>query len=215
MREFDFYEFAGVVVPGSVLLVGSAVCVPAIKAVVFEKDLSLGESALALVVAYGLGHLIQAVGNAIEKLWWRAWKGMPSDWPRSGQHRLLAEQQVAVIDDALFDRLGYRVEGGFRRLDQQGWYALVRQIYAFVMKAGTAKRIDVFNGNYGLNRGMAAALLSILFIHWATADHVRPGTVLLILAAAGLALYRMHRFGVHYARELFVQFLTSRQDQKD
>ena len=34
----------------------------------------------------------------------------------------------------------------------------------------------------------------------------------IILVSAGVALYRMHRFGVRYARELFVQFLQLPSD---
>lgn len=67
--------------------------------------------------------------------------------------------------------------------------------------------MDTFNGNYGLNRGIASALLIglvlLLFVH----GLVYWQFALLLLFSAGIALYRTYRFGVRYARELFVQFL--------
>ena len=65
----------------------------------------------------------------------------------------------------------------------------------------------MFNGNYGLNRGIASALLIgmvlLLFVH----GFIYWQTILIILVSVGVALYRMHRFGILYAREVFVQFL--------
>lgn len=34
-----------------------------------------------LLAVYVLGHLVQAVGNIIEIVYWRPWKGMPTAWP--------------------------------------------------------------------------------------------------------------------------------------
>lgn len=65
--------------------------------------------------------------------------------------------------------------------------------------------IDIFNGNYGLNRGLAAASFALacvaaLHAQWLIAF----GLVLLSVIYA----YRAYRFGVYYARELYVQFLV-------
>jgi hypothetical protein len=66
--------------------------------------------------------------------------------------------------------------------------------------------VDTFNGNYGLNRGLAAGLPAALAL-MPTQAAVDWRVVVCVLVGAGLALYRMHRFARHYARELFVQFL--------
>ena len=63
MRQFDFYEFAGVIVPGATLLTGIAFCNDEIKEVIFEQNLSIGEAALSVIVAYGLGHLLPGALN--------------------------------------------------------------------------------------------------------------------------------------------------------
>ena len=64
-------------------------------------------------------------------------------------------------------------------------------------------RIDTFN--YGLNRGLASACLVLLVVALARADwRISVG----LLLAAVIYGYRAYRFGVHYARELYVQFLV-------
>lgn len=207
MRKFDFYEFAGVLVPGTILLVGAAVCCDPVKKIVFDADLSLGEASLSVIVAYGLGHLIQAFGNLIEWAWWRAWGGMPSDWPRSGKRRLLADGQIRALEDQLERQLRFETAGGVKSFSSESWHSIVRQVYAAVADQGRATRVDVFNGNYGLNRGLAAALLVVGIMALVTHGWSSWKVVALLTAGAGTAMYRMHRFGVHYARELFVQFV--------
>lgn len=207
MRKFDFYEFTSILVPGATLLIGVAFCSPSIKSAVLEQDLTVGEAALSLIVAYGLGHLVQALGNLIEWVWWRAWGGMPSDWPRSGKHALLSEQQTISLDPALTDKLQFKTDGGFKSLTPHSWYSVVRQVNAFVAGEGKAQRVEVFLGNYGLNRGLAAALIAVCIVVLVTQGWPLWTVAVLLLVGAGIAMYRMHRFGVHYARELFVQFL--------
>lgn len=208
MRQFDFYEFAGVIVPGAVFLTGVALAWPDAAESNRLLDLSVGGFGLGAILAYGAGHLVQALGNIIEMGWWRAWRGMPSDWLRSGAHPLLSPRQVTQVQERVRWLIGdenFRLEPA---LAAREWYAIVRQVYAVVQKAGAAGRVDVFNGNYGLCRGLAAAFLalvpSIALINWSG-----WGVAALLLASAGVAVFRMHRFGVHYGREVFVQFLES------
>ncbi len=67
--------------------------------------------------------------------------------------------------------------------------------------------MDTFNGNYGLNRGLAASLLVLAVLN-IFSDWSQWSISIWFVVGAGLAIYRMDRFGVHYGRELFVQFLT-------
>lgn len=209
MRQFDFYEFVGVIVPGAVFLTGIALAWPDGSPIERLGDLSIGGLGLGVILAYAAGHLIQAVGNIVEKVWWWAWRGMPSDWPRSGAHSLIARSQVVKLEERVRSLL-HQPEFKLSSTDRREWYSIVRQIYAAVAKDGRPARIDVFNGNYGLCRGLAASLVAIIpsmaLINW-------PGwgITAAIVVAAAIALYRMHRFGVHYGREVFVQFLAIQQ----
>lgn len=207
MRQLDFYEFTGIFVPGVVTSVGLCLLVPSLQATVIGKDMSLGSFGLFAILSYAVGHLIQAVGHLVESLWWRAWGGMPSDWVRSRKHPLLSPEQQAALQSHLAAKLSIGEVPDLSGMDAEGWYSICRQVYAALSAASRCARIDTFNGNYGLNRGLVAAL-AVLIIG---SVGLRPPMWWLIVAALalglGLALWRMHRFGRHYARELLVQFL--------
>ena len=231
MRQFDFYEFVGVIVPGAVFLTGVAgsfgmyhgavdIIVPGavfLTGVALESpwdpwekfwlerigDPSIGGLVLGVILAYAAGHLVQAVGNMVEKAWWWAWGGMPSDWPRSGSHTLIAPHQVSQLEErvrTLLHQPDFKLSSTGRR----DWYSIVRQVYAAVAGDSRSSRVDVFNGNYGLCRGLAASFLALI-PSVALIDWPGWGVVAGLGLAAGIALYRMHRFGVHYGREVFVQ----------
>jgi predicted RND superfamily exporter protein len=73
--------------------------------------------------------------------------------------------------------------------------------------------VDTFNGNYGLMRGLAAAFVMIFALAIVTSQGIIALCVLAVLFLLGV--YRMHRFGRHYATELFTQFLASRAKEED
>jgi len=205
MRQFDFYEFTGILVPGAAALAGVLILVPSVMPISAVKDFSVGGFGLFVVLAYVAGHLVQAVGNLLEWAWWKACGGLPTDWARTAPTRLLANTQASMLSKAIAEQL--KLSGvDIRAATSPEWYSITRQINAAVEASGRASRIQTLNGNYGLNRGLAASLLVLLVVavviqsmHWV----VDGG----LIVAIGLALARMHRFGKHHARELFVQFL--------
>lgn len=206
MRNLDFYEFVGILLPGVVLLTVAGLVFPDAKAELVGQNLSTGDFGLATLIAYVLGHLVQGIGNILEIVWWKAWGGMPTDWVRSRKHRLISDEQGRLLELGLRKVLrneSFELREG---VDRGQWYSITRQVYAFVSARGHAQRVDVFNGNYGLCRGVAAALLVSLVIVCAK-DWGAWRAELLLVGLEALAIYRMHRFGVRYGRELFVQFI--------
>ena len=203
MKTFDFYEFTGILVPGSITIVAILLLFPQSRTTFFPPDLSVGDLGLFVVLAYAAGHITQAVGNGVEWLLWRIMGGMPTDWIRTRTHPLLAEEQIQALPAKFASGLNIHIATiDATHLSAGAWYSLTRQIYAEVAAQSRNGRVDTFNGNYGLNRGIASALLigliPFLFVH---------GFVLLILMSTGIALYRTYRFGIQYARELYIQFL--------
>jgi hypothetical protein len=208
MDKTEAYEFAGIIAPGAVTLFGLSRIYPEIGLLLKDEKISFGEFGLLLILAYVTGHLIQALGNLIEAVWWRCWGGIPSDWPRSRAHSFLAPQQVSILPARVREVLNLECPDDLKALNRKHWFSITRQIYATVKKVGQAERIDVFNAKYGLFRGIVAALIVIAVA--AVLGSSSPTLSLFIgcLVGIGLAFFRMYRFGVHYARELFVQFLS-------
>jgi hypothetical protein len=205
MRQFDFYEFTGILVPGAAALAGVLMLVPGLMPMSTVKDFSVGGFGLLVVLAYVAGHMVQAIGNLVEWVWWKACGGLPTDWVRRSPTCFLAEAQAAMLPKAIAEQLKL-ANVDIRTTSREQWYSITRQIGAAVDAAGRGSRVQTLNGNYGLNRGLAAALLLVLVL----ALIAKPADLAVLgglSVAIGLALARMHRFGKHQARELFVQFL--------
>jgi len=202
MKTFDFYEFTGVLCPGVVVLFSALLIVPEFAPILRDQSVSVGDLGLFVVLSYVAGHLVQAFGNLLENVIWRLFGGMPTDWIRTRKHNLLTDDQTMTLKQ----RLSNEISKPLADLTSGEWYAVTRYVYAMVANAGRSSRVDTFNGNYGLFRGLAAAflfsdmmVLATLTFNWTTAA--------ILLACALLAIARMRLFGVHYARELFIQFL--------
>jgi hypothetical protein len=206
VKQFDFYEFTGILAPGSLFLAGVVYLWPDALRLDTFKDISVGGLGVFVLLAYACGHLIQAVGNVVEWAWWKLFGGLPSDWVRSAPDTMLAPAQIEKLTLHLRQTLGLDLPADLKSLSQAAWFSITRQIYAAVNAAGRAQRIDTFNGNYGLHRGLMAAAL-VLAVLALFKEPVAVPLSVGFLVVAGVAAVRMHRFAKHYARELFVQFL--------
>jgi hypothetical protein len=200
-RTFDFYEYAGYIIPGSVLTLGLLLFFPEGRAFFTKEGVTFGELGLFIVVAYAAGQLVQSIGNGIEWLWWKPWGGMPGKRVLDG-HYLSVGQRKRLVEALKKDP---RVNRDIESVDNAEYRAIVREVYAIVSGIGKAGRVDIFNGNYGLLRGLAAAFVALIVVAVALTKgvYVIGGLVILLL----LAIQRMHRFAVHYATELFTQYL--------
>lgn len=130
---------------------------------------------------------------------------MPSDWIVGPEPRLLSSAQIIKVEALTTARLGLNLPP-FAELNRETWFPIFRQLYSDVEKHGKPGRGDTFNGIYGLNRGLCAAAIALalsIFIK----DQVQWCISLGLIGVSLIYLYRMHRFGVHYAREIYNQFL--------
>jgi hypothetical protein len=205
MLKLDSYEFVGVIVPGVIVTYGFGLMFPELGLFVAAQKVSFGELGLMLVLAFVAGQLTQAFGNIIETLWWTG-RGWPRDWVLKQHGHILAgsqyEQFFAKITSTL--RLPHFEA---TKTTSRDWAAINRQIYAAVSNAGRTARVDLFNGNYGMFRGIVAATV-VVAIAGAVSHRIPDYRIYLGLGfILLLALTRMHRFAVYYARELYVQFL--------
>lgn len=220
MKKFDFYEFTGILAPGAVVVYGLARIYPELGILVHDEQVTFGEFGLLLILAYVAGHLSQSVGNLIECVWWKCACGWPSDWVRTRKHDILSVAQWNILPCRIRELLKIECSDDLNTVSVKDWKAITRQVYAVVRKAGCADRIDIFNGNYGMFRGVAASIFVVMAAAWIDLEthNWRLYGVLAVMLC--LALLRMNRFCVHYTRELFIQFLniapneTAKADKK-
>jgi hypothetical protein len=123
---------------------------------------------------------------------------------RATRTGLLTPQQITAIEGKVRRRFGIALEGVLG-MTNEVWFPMTRQMYADVAKNGKPERIDTFNGNYGLNRGLTVATFALAVI---AAFHAQWWVFAGLVAASAVYAYRAYRFGVHYARELYVQFVV-------
>ena len=213
-RNFSFYEFAGILAPGAVALIGLRHALPDLATYLAKDEFTLGDLGIFLILAYVLGHLVQSVGNLMERVWWSCWKGMPTQWVRKENCDYLSDSQLTAIPERFSALLGMSVKPPKEYKEKQ-WHSLVRQVVSALHQKKAAERIEIFNGNYGLCRGIAAAILvAVLALFygngWDAWKEAIVGGVLFVLA-----VYRMHRFACHYAREVYVQALQLSKAKKN
>jgi hypothetical protein len=206
--KLNFYDFAGILAPGAVAVYGLARIYPELGLIVRDEKISFGELGLLLILAYVAGHLLQSLGNLIEWLWWKPCGGMPTDWIRTRKRDILAEAQWKKLPAKIRQVLKIDCSDDLSTVSKKDWFSIRKQVYSVVKKAGGAERIDIFNGLYGMFRGVAAGLFVILVAAFNEVEQDRWKLYGVLLVLALFALIRMHRFGVHYARELFVEFLN-------
>lgn len=163
MKQFDYYETIGVIAPGIVLLLGGVFLFfpEQQKNLITISNISIGGLGLGLILAYVAGQLLQAVGNGLEKVWWWFWGGMPSDWIRENKHELVSAEQRELVQTRVKVMLN-NTSFNLSSCNKNHWNSITRQIYAAVSNAGCASRVYIFNGNYGLLRGIAAGLITLL-----------------------------------------------------
>jgi hypothetical protein len=204
VKKPTFYEQVGIIIPGAVLLFGLIIFIPTLRDFIMKDGVTVGQLGIFLLLSYAAGNLVAALGNVGENLMWRVAGGMPSEWIIKSETTLISPQQSELIEKKIRTRLGV-VIGSLRGLDRKVWWPISRQIYSDVQRHGSPDRIDTFNGNYGLNRGLAAACLILACVAATQQSWPACGS---LLAITTVYAYRAYRFGVHYARELYLQFLT-------
>jgi hypothetical protein len=203
--KFDAYDYVGVIAPGSVAILAAGVIYPDLRLVNIGSETSIGGLGLFLIMSFVAGHLLQSIGSLIGNALWWPFGGLPTQWVLKVDQSLIAEDQAT----ALFARVA-TLRPNFDRASANApyeWIPLARELYSHVQSAKRSDRIDTFNRTYGLMRGIAAGFLIAAILTCVQ----YPGEwwpVLVMCFCAGLALYRTYHFGVLYARELLVTFVT-------
>ncbi|HZS84243.1 MAG TPA: hypothetical protein VFA50_15320 [Stellaceae bacterium] len=204
-KSLSFHEQTGIIVPGATLVFGLLFFFPEFRQLFFYDGVSLGGLGLFLLISYAAGHLAAALGNLVEAGIWGLGGGRPVNWVIQAKDRLLSSEQIDSLENLIRQRLRLEIPA-IRGMTPRQWLPISRQIYADVIAHGKSAKIDSFNGIYGLNRGLAAALLALVLLSLAFSETDWRVT-LGLLPIAIIYLFRMYRFGISYASELYCQFL--------
>jgi len=196
---FNRYEIIAVVIPGASLLLVLWLLRPAWFGGAEISSVSLGGFGIFALAAFCAGHIIQAPANII----------LDSIYCRFGRPTEQMNIRSRGLADAQVERIPQQVESILRlhppsHPNDQAWKAIIEQIGAAIRNADRGERLDQFNGNFGLFRGLSMALLLLTVVAFFQ-------TSLAFALVCGLGFlatsYRMVRFSRYYARELWVQFL--------
>lgn len=204
MEKLNIYEYVAVIVPGVVFLFGLGVMLP--ETYVFHSVLmphDMGTAAVHLFLAFALGHMLQVLGQHLHAYYWSDFGGFPTDWPFSREHQELSPALQQVVLDA---------SGQSEVADLYEWRRAVATVRSLVTTEGFASRLETFHANYGMFRStVVAGVLLLLLMPWSTLDlwSICP----VIVSGVMVSLLGMHRFGVHYARELFAAARAWQQAQ--
>lgn len=193
-KEFSFYEFVGIIVPSTICLYFAHLIIE----FVYQKQIvdfgKVGETAIFVIVCYGFGHVLQSVGNIFESLIWFIYGGMPTNWlakrNRFG-NTLFSKPLNQNILDKVTQKFGVDIKD-YGRL-----------VYNYIFLKEKTSRVDIFNGNYSLFRGLC---ISFLLLTIMCGYYFNWQVVALSLIPLILSLMRMIRFAKYYATETFRTF---------
>lgn len=197
--DFDTYEFAGLVAPGSVVVFAALLVDPRLVAGLESPIVILG----AVVAAYIMGHLVAAIGNLCEGLF--ALLGIArlervpfAEWAKK---RYISGDQTQRFREVA----GARLHGNVDKPDEL--FRLVKQMRLVLLEKSSeacTQRLETFNGLYNLSRGLAVAFAIAVVL---CAISALWGLAVFCAVAVVLACYRVWKFNDIYARELIQQFL--------
>lgn len=220
------------IAPGGLLLFGLSYFFPKIGVLLYGKEISFGDLGLFVILAYVAGHIAQGLGDLIEfaMLQITDW---PTSWARNGKEPFASVRIMEIFPEEVRKMCGQSFEKPFlspqqlqklpfkirevlkidcpddlSQINSDDWFYITRQAYGVVKRVGLADRVDIFNGHYALMRGTAASLIILLLVAFLYPPPLNRQLYEILGIIFCIALWRMHRFGIHYARELFVQLLN-------
>lgn len=193
-KEFSFYEFVGIIVPSVIFLYTAQLIID----FAYQKQMvdfgKIGETTIFIIVCYGFGHILQSLGNIFENILWFIYGGMPSKWLNKKN----------TFGNTLFENpLNQKILEKAKLKFGEGIADYGTLSYNLIFLKEKTARIDIFNGNYSLFRGLSVSFLLITimcgyFFNWQITALV---TIPFFLSVA-----RMVRFAKYYATDTFRTF---------
>ena len=208
MKEFNLYDILGVLAPGAVVTVGVMTIFPDTIQVLAKDNLSAGDLGFVILISYVIGNLVAGLGNFLENGYWKLRGGWPNDRAHQSDGKILGAREIAALQEKLRNQRLIGPAEILTGLESRDWRAISRRVYVGLAARGASRRIDIFNAQYGMNRGIAAGFVVLigLLLFQTGISCWRIQIVLAVCTA--LAFYRMERFARYYTAELFRCYLA-------
>lgn len=208
MKQLNLYDMLAVVAPGAVLVIGLSHLFPALGVLLASKELSLGDFGLVLLSSYVAGNLLSPISHVVQAIWFKCRGGSYTSRIPKKDSGILHQTEIEALNRKARKYSMLKEDEDIRGISASHWEALTRQIRAFLANRGSVDRIEIFNAHYGLNRGLAAALLVIIIAVGLCRRVEGLPTIGGLLVGLFLAIYRMNDFGRYYATELMRHFIN-------
>ncbi len=212
MKELNLYDILAVLAPGAVVTVGIITLYPDAGSVLANKSFTIGEFGIVLLVSYVIGNLVAGLGDFLEAGYWRLRGGNPTEAAIHTGCTFVHSREQRAIEEALRSKGLIAIDEELKNLRPQDWRALTRRMYVELEQRNATQRINIFNTQYGMNRGIAAGLTVLLAMLLVRSGLDSWKVELLLVVCIGLACYRMERFSRYYTGELLRGYISPPAD---
>jgi hypothetical protein len=204
MSSFDAYEYVGVIVPGALPTLAAALLFPELSSFFHSEGFALGDFGIFLIISFVVGHVVQMVGGLIERVEDSLGMGK-ADRALKNKEKWFGEAQWMAFESFFADL----VPGNPPSIDKSNYDQAVRTVYAVVRSDGRADRVDAFNRNFGMCRGLVAGSLLTIALLLATSGFQNIHYAILIFGFLSVPLFvRMRRFSRLFISELVAQAVS-------
>jgi hypothetical protein len=202
---FNPFEFKSIIIPGGYVLSFLLITHPSLES--FIATITFGGFSLFVFLSFIVGQLINSLSYFQEKLLWYFFCGMPTDWVL-GENRqkkrwakFLTETQILKLAELIQKKLSIDLNS----VHSNDYRAVIHQLRLNIHNVNLQRLVD-HNTHYCLHRALSTASI-LLACYFLFLDSWFISSILFIFVT--LFSYRMYKFGIYYARELFLQFINT------
>lgn len=159
--KFNFYDFVGYVIPGGLILALLYWFCLGFFALEWPIKLnSIGESLLFLAASYFFGHLIQALGNMIERRRVKKWGGWFSEQFLREDNDFYTSEYKTKLKECANQKFGLSTDlpSGNEEIQKKRRQEIFSFCYSLIVQENVAVHTEIFNAIYSLYRGMLASV---------------------------------------------------------
>lgn len=206
MRNFDFYEFVALIVPG--------LCFCSFVVFIYHPELmtsgSVQLAGLMLPLGYAVGHLLHGVGNVFE----RASSLFSRQSSGACAVTLGCRHFPNNLKQKFSENLARYLDITDPNIPENDRAKVFAQVIMFVGLHSPGGRVNVFNANYSLFRGLLSACFACAALVLVSQNRLAANFSFwsLLIMLALISFNRMRRFSNYYAREVLFVFCNMKID---